>query len=76
MPPPFVLARPRPVRPGRTPSNRDFPGTRELHGDDHARPGLAPARLTCDRSSAIGGIEPCDNRLPRAASYAIIPYIS
>lgn len=70
MPPPFVLGADQAA-----PSNRAFPGTRELHGADRARPGLAPARLACDRSSAIRGIEPCDNRLPRAGSYAIIPYI-
>jgi len=71
MPPPFVLGADQAA-----PCNRASPGTRELRDADHARPGLAPARLTCDRSSAVGWIEPCDNRLPRAASYAIIPYIS
>ena len=70
MPPPFVLGADQVA-----PWNRAYPDTRELLETDHARPGLAPARLTCDRSSAIMGIEPCNNRLPRAASYAIIPYM-
>lgn len=74
MPPPFLLGAQDPSDQA-APSNRAFPGTRELRGADRGRPGLAPARLTCDRSSAIEWIEPCNNRLPRAGSYAIIPYI-
>lgn len=70
MPPPFVLGADQAA-----PVKSSFPDTLELRGADRARPGLAPARLACDRSSAIMGIEPCNNRLPRAASYAIIPYI-